>query len=303
MRKLALLCALLLLLTACSPAEGPDADGAAYAVYFTASSLGGAALISEERRFPANSSLTEGLLDALLSGPAGEGLVSPIPAGTRLLSWQLDGEGVLSLDLSEQYGSLAGVDLTLADYAIALTLCQLPAVEAVSITVEGEAVAFRSHQLLRAADVILSGSEDAPVYYAATLYFPRAGGGLDEERRDLLITENDSLPAALIAALIAGPTESGSFFPFPAESELLSAYVEDGICYVSFSAAFVDHAPAERRDRTLLLYSIVNTLCTQAKVTAVHLLIDGSSIDSYGGIPTAAPLEPNEDLVVPNHNR
>ena len=57
----------------------------------------------------------EDLLDALLDGPPPDsGLRSPFPAGTRLLGWQLDQDGLLWVDLSESYGSLTGIGLTLA---------------------------------------------------------------------------------------------------------------------------------------------------------------------------------------------
>ncbi|NCB63953.1 MAG: hypothetical protein EOM52_10165 [Clostridia bacterium] len=298
MKKLPLLLALLFLLAGCGANRAASEEGQLFSVYFTSTTLQSSALTSEERRIPENTARAEGLIRALLSGPATEGLSSPIPAGTRLRSWNVDDDGVLTVDLSEHYGGLSGVDLTLADYCIALTLCQLPNVEAVSITVEGEPISFRAHQLLRSTDVILSGSEDAPIYYSATLYFPRDKGGLSVERRDLVITENVSLSAALLTALMAGPTEAGLSFPFPEDADLLSAYVDGGICYVNFSGQFKDHAPEDTRDRTLLLYSIVNTLCSQPKVTAVHLFVDGSSIESYGNIPTDAPLEPNTNLVV-----
>lgn len=298
MKRLSLLLALLLLLTGCGEKNAAGGEEGAYAVYFLSNTLQSSALKSEERRVPDGVPPAEGLLHALLSGPTGEGLVSPIPAGTLLRAWSLDDEGTLHVDFSEQYGGLSGVDLTLADYCVALTLCALPNVECVSITVEGEPIAFRSHQLLRATDVILSGSEDAPIYYSSTLYFSRdSGGGLGAERRDLLITENQSLSTALLSALMAGPTEEGLSSPFPKDAALLSAYVDGGICYVNFSQEFLTNAPDGSRAQMLLLYSIVNTLCTQPKVAGVHLFVDGASVASYGGIPTAAPLEPNENLV------
>ncbi|UQT50470.1 GerMN domain-containing protein [Flavonifractor plautii] len=69
--------------------------------------------------------------------PAGDpGPRHPLPRGVRLLSWELE-EGRLHLDLSEQYGGLSGVDLTVADACLTLTLCQVEGVESVYVTVEG----------------------------------------------------------------------------------------------------------------------------------------------------------------------
>ncbi len=96
------------------------------------------------------------MLNALLAGPTQEGLRSPFPRGVSLTEWELDKEsGILHLTLSEQYSGLADISLTLADYCIVLTLCQLDGVEGVEIRSAGYSVNYRSHQLLRPEEVEL----------------------------------------------------------------------------------------------------------------------------------------------------
>ena len=51
-----------------------------------------------------------------------------------LRSWTLN-NGLLTVDFSSTYGTLSGIDLTLADYSVVLTLTQLEEVETVMITV------------------------------------------------------------------------------------------------------------------------------------------------------------------------
>ena len=210
---------------------------------------------------------------ALLSGPQSAELRSPFPSGVRLRSWRLE-EGVLRLDLSEAYGGLSGVDLTIADYCIVLTLCQVEGVEAVDITVEGE-----------------------PVTIAASLYFLRRSGGLASESREVLVTENDTLATAVMGALMAGPRDQEELYlPLPEGTELLSAAVEAGVCYVNFSRAFTEGAPQSREEAARLLYAVVDTLCSLDQVEAVHLLVEGESLDRYGGVPTRNPLEKNYEM-------
>ena len=86
---------------------------------------------------------------------------SPVPDGVRLLDWELE-EGCLHLDLSEQYGSLTGVDLTVADACLTLTLCQVEGVESVYVTVEGNEIPYRSIQQLTLEDVLLSTGQESP---------------------------------------------------------------------------------------------------------------------------------------------
>lgn len=147
--------------TAPAPQAGEPAEGE-YGIYFLRAPLAA----EEALQIPAESgyldrefhALTgekqavEELTELLLAGPEGEGLASPFPAGTRVRSWRQE-EGRVTLDLSEAYGGLTGVELTLADGCIVLTLCQLEDVEEVYITVEGRRRPFRD-RVYTAADFI-----------------------------------------------------------------------------------------------------------------------------------------------------
>lgn len=149
-RVIALLLALASL-GACAGCKSGQAQAQTrYALYFT---VGG-----DERHGPAIRSqpweeapedcTPEDLVKALLSGPTQEELSSPFPRGVALSGWQWEGDTVV-ITLSEQYSGLADVSLTLADYCIVLTLCQLEGVEAVEIVSPGYSGNYRSHQVLR----------------------------------------------------------------------------------------------------------------------------------------------------------
>ena len=85
----------------------------------------------------------------------------PFPEGVRLLSWEVE-EGRLHLDLSEQYGGLSGVDLTVADACLTLTLCQVEGVESVYVTVEGREIPYRRVQQLGPDGLLLTDGTDVP---------------------------------------------------------------------------------------------------------------------------------------------
>ena len=104
------------------------------------------------------------LVQALLAGPQEEGHRSPFPRGVTLVSWTWDEEqpGNLQIRLSEQYGGLTDIALTLADYAIVLTLSQLEGVETVEIASGGRAISYRSHQILSEEEAELPGSGSEP---------------------------------------------------------------------------------------------------------------------------------------------
>lgn len=71
-------------------------------------------------------------------------------------------DGCLHLDLSEQYGGLTGIDLTIADACLTLTFCQVEGVEAVYVTVEGSEIPYRPIQRLTLEDVLLSTGQESP---------------------------------------------------------------------------------------------------------------------------------------------
>ena len=145
-----LLLAAMALLAGCGahPLEGRE-----YPVYFLNQDEDGVqALKAENRTLDPETEVVEGLLQAILSGPESETLTNVIPASVSLRGWTLQ-NGLLTVDLSGSYGTLSGIDLTLADYSIVLTLSQLEEVEAVMITVEGQVLAYRDHQRLTTEDV------------------------------------------------------------------------------------------------------------------------------------------------------
>ena len=137
------------------------------------------------------------------------------------------------------------------------------------------------------------------VYLSADLCFLREEGGLAVERRELLIPSGSAPEEVLLQALLSGPETDGLSLPIPADARLIDLWVnEDGICYVNFDAAFLSGSgAAPGRDR-LLLYAIVNTLCQLPNVDAVFLLVEGESVEEFGGMAVNVPLEPNPDLVV-----
>lgn len=153
-RLLPLLLAAAMALSACG-GEGEDTAEGPVLWFCTAASQDHGPALSPQ---PYDGELTpEALLSALLAGPDEEGLTSPFPRGVALrqCAWDQERPGVLLVDLSEQYGALADVSLSLADYSIVLTLSQAEGVEQVEITAGGRVVTYRSHQTLDPREAVL----------------------------------------------------------------------------------------------------------------------------------------------------
>jgi len=290
---------LALALSACAvfARESTQPPEGSCALYFAVADerLGGAAVDCEYWLPEEGTDLIPALVDLLLAGPEDPRLASPFPAGVRLRSWEWEEGGGVHLDMNESYSALSSIDLTVADYCLALTLCQLEEVEYVHITVMGEELPFWRADALRERDVILSGAEEQPVVVSAALYYPRSGGeGLSVEYRDVLVTEGDILAGAVMDAYLEGPAYQSLRPCVPEGTALRSVTMEGGICYVNFSAEFLAGAPAGEEAR-LLVYSIVNTVGVLEKVEAVQLQVEGENLSEYGGLPVTA-LRPDFSL-------
>ncbi len=94
------------------------------------------------------------LMNALLEGPSDQNLTSPFPVGTKMLwaGWLSD--GTLVINLSEEYSGLVGMELTLADYCITYTLCQMERVDQVEILVVNQGNPFRNNLTLSPDDIL-----------------------------------------------------------------------------------------------------------------------------------------------------
>ncbi|MGN1004266.1 MAG: GerMN domain-containing protein [Oscillospiraceae bacterium] len=301
MKKLLALTLALLTLSACGPAAEKNASEGDYGLWFAVERGSGrsdySAVAREGRQWEREPTLRE-LVQALLDGPESDGLYAPFPSGVTIQSIAVEQETqTVRVDLSEQYGGLAGFDLTLADYCIALTLCQLPGVETVKVTVEGKSIPYRDRQELRTGDVLLSGIAEEPDTFLAALYFPsRTGGTLTAEYRQVSRTDGSSPVEIVMAELLRGPTDRAGSLSLPEGTQVRSLSVRDGICQVDLSEEFLRSAPPEEEQAGLTLYALVNSLCALSGVNQVRLLIEGESIDSYGSVSAGVPLSANYDL-------
>ena len=266
-----------------------------YVLYFAVADLekaeGGDALATEPARaeIPSDTEAAAAeLLRELLSGPRSDALRTPIPAATQLLSCTLDGQKAV-VDLSSSYGALSGMELTIADYCITMTLSQLPEISLVSITVRGRELAYRDKQSFLADDVLLTSAEDVVGTAEASLYFLDGNGSLVPERRMMDLYEGDTQISVLLEVLEAGPDNGKLVSALPRGFTILSAWQERDTCYVNLPSAalpdLTDQAALEKALRATAL-----SLCSLDTVEQVQYLVDGEPAAEYGGVSVSAPL-------------
>ena len=289
-RRLLVLLLPLLLLAGCRREEPART---AYELYFQEADLtcsaGEGAFRTEtvylyDERTETPQQLAEALMEVLLRGPADETLKSTLPAGTTLLSLELDGDRAM-VDLSAAYASLSGVALTLADGAIAMTLSQIPEISSVQITAQGRELVYRERQVLNIREVLLTPEEDVISTVEACLYYLDQEGRLTMTEQTLELYEGDTQVSAVARALEDRPKDpDGLLPPLPEGFQVKSVWLEEDTCYVNLSSALLEGL-TDGAVRTPL-EALENNQRSLEAVEEVRFLVDGEfrrDLGPFGG--------------------
>lgn len=302
MKRIMALMLTLLALSACTGVTETPGTGEEYGVWFAArrdSDRSDPSSVVWEAWEGKGTPTPEQLMQDLLDGPEDDEMYSPIPRGVILLGMTLDAENsALEINLSEEYGELTGYDLTIADYCITLTQCQLPQVETVQILVEGEPIAHRNRQTLHSGDVLTSSIAETSGTFLATLYFPNlSGDALTTEYRLAFRTGNAVAVEIVLDELQRGPMNEAAAQPFMDDVQILFLSLRDGLCQLSLSEEFLLLAEQKEEQAELYLYALVNSLCSLGEISQVRVQVEGETLSSYGNVQIGGPLSANYDLV------
>ncbi|MCI8474688.1 MAG: GerMN domain-containing protein [Oscillospiraceae bacterium] len=281
-RLLPLFLALNLLCASCGGVRelltDPSVSGKGLTLYYLAGEGGerGQVLDSEFRETPGNTPTAADVMPLLLAGPETPGLRSPFPSGTVVRSCREEGE-LAVVDLSEAYGGLSGVDLTLADGCIVLSLCGLGHISRVYLTVEGRPRPFRD-QVYTAQDFLLDNGSGGERQQTVRLWFLQ-GETIAPEERTLTLRMGDQTEIAVLQALLKGP-ESGELEPVcPPDTALLSLGWEGNRCTVDLSGGWLEGEEDPRR-----ILAVAETLTELNPEAEILFQVEGIPLESFGGV-------------------
>ncbi|MCD8367923.1 MAG: GerMN domain-containing protein [Clostridiales bacterium] len=276
------LLSLLLALSLCGCGGSAQTEsGTALALYFLSAEAGTGSIYNSDSTLTVDTDDCEEaarqLVNALLDGPELPTQTSPFPTSVRLLNCELSG-GVLTLNFSEEYGTLSGSALTAANYSLVLTLCQLDEVDGVLLLLEGSALPNGPSGVLTPDQATLRGPVSDPVTFAVQLYFPNADStGLEADYRELTVfgTASRTWCIAILEALCVG---SSDYSVFP-EASFTSAdvSVSQGVCEVQLPDSWTE---CILQNGDLWRESIVESLCQVDGVNAVRFhTSDATTLD------------------------
>ncbi|MDE7242441.1 MAG: GerMN domain-containing protein, partial [Oscillospiraceae bacterium] len=224
----------------------------------------------------------------LLAGPSHGELVSPLP-GVELLSVEVRDHRAY-VDLSGGVNRLGGVDLTLADYCLTLSLTQLEGISSVSVTAEGRPIGQQPKQIFYEWDVLLSSMDDVLQTVEVTVYFLNSDNALTGEQRILELYEGQTLAESVIAALLEGPHNKDLRRALPEDFQVNFVRMENGVCYVNLPAASLEALPPDEDLQRKMLWSLTDSLYSIESIEELRLLADGGELTSFGMIPLDSAL-------------
>ena len=245
------------------------------------------------------------ILNRYLEGPTSVDLTSPMPEGVELIT-VLQEEEVLCLTFSEELQALMGIDRTIASACLLRTMTQFPGIKSIRLLVRVQGTDLIWSEELTEADFLLE--DDTGISDASTvrLYFGSSSGRyLRLETREQITMEEDELPHYVLDQLLTGPMTEPNRSVYSGDLSVLQVSVEEGLCTVDLSQAFLSEQPETHKLARLAVFSLVNSLTELPQIKQVLLLCEGQSISDYQGLDLSEPLTPDASIVdlKPDQNR
>lgn len=295
-----LLCLVLLVsITACQGGKYRDPGSFYYHRTEISYSSGDGVIAPEERELSGIRDDVGALLNAYLSGPKSDGLESPFPPDTRLLSWELQ-EDRLVLNFNSTLAALSGVELTIACACVARTFLELLPVEQVVISADGALLSGETCITLTKGSILYYDDGLDLLSQTYTVYYT------DIQRRYLIgqeieldLTAPEDLIPQLIGQMQDPPDNSGLYSAIPLFASVLGVTVEDGLCTVNFSQEFESNSWSKYNAQRLTLMAVVNTLTQLEEIDQVEFCVEGSLLAQYRMVNIPAALEQDADMIGP----
>ena len=240
---------------------------------------------SEEIPYEPESVETEAMIGDLIAKqavrPEEDGdYILLLPEGTTILGYELEDETMI-LNLSSSYASMSASREILARAGLVRTFVQVPGVRRLKLQVNGSPLLDSSGRevgaMTRDSFVENSGKEiNTYQSIAMKLYFTdESGSVLLPEERKVYYSSNVPLERAVVEEIVKGPKQDGHYPTLPAETNILSVTIQEGICYVNFDDSFTNSILSVQEE--IPIYSIVNSLASVCHVNKVQFSINGSS--------------------------
>lgn len=223
------------------------------------------------------------VLKLLCAVPDNKELKATLTSGINIITYSYDGEQVI-VSLGEKYKELSRTTEVLTRAALVRSLTNIPGVNYVMITVNGEALTDLSGNAIgiMTADMFVDNAgtqvEVVESRVNLRLYFANeTGDGLIAVNRELTHNadvSNVPMEKLVVEQLISGPANGETFPTISPDTKLVNITVKDGVCYLTFNSAMLTAVNNVTTDVTI--FSIVNSLVELSNINKVQISIEGN---------------------------
>ncbi len=244
----------------------------------------------------------EDVLKKLCKSSGDGGYVRAIPKDVEVRSVSVN-DVELTVDFSAAYSEIESYMEPLVRAAVVLSLCEIPGVESVVVTVEGNTLADTGGNVISGENTYTYitdfSDRDRPNQHAVlTLYYAsKEGEGLIMEEREVDYNSNPPLGRVVLSELSKSPKTEGAISPIGNDFSISSYAVSDGIVYMTLGQGYLNQS-LEVPDN-IKIYAIVNSLTELSYINRVQISVEGEitgskpQLEKYTGL-----FEKNLDLVL-----
>lgn len=283
-------------LTACGIEK--DSNANVVLVYYISNSETKVEMHEYEMQSTSEEKQLQELLTCLSTGPEKLTYKAPLAMGFEVLNVEQE-EGKLLLNVNAAYKQMPATTEVLVRATIVRTLTQLPNVNYVGITVEGEQLYDNVGEpvgLMNSDQFINNDGNDINTYelIKVKLYFANEDGDkLIAAYRQKHYSTNTPLERFVVEEMITGPSGkvAGLYPTINPETKIISIMTKDGICYVNLDSSFL--TVVNNVSTNVAVYSIVNSLAELPNINKVQILVNGE----VPSIFTTSTFERNLDFV------
>ena len=241
------------------------------------------------------------LMMRLTAGEAPEDGTSLLAETVSVNSYDLQ-ESLLVIDFNSGYLEMSRGREVLTRAGIVKMFLQIPGIEAVRFTVDGQELTDSRNQpvgdMTESTFLELSGKgEDAYRTDTIVLYFTDENGE-NLLRKERTVRYRRTIPKEILVLeqLAKGPSVEGHYATLPDDALPINAVTADGICYINMAGAFQENT-MEVSENTQI-YSIVNSIVDSCGAERVQISVEGNQ---EGNLKSSMPLytfyEKNEELI------
>lgn len=210
-------------------------------------------------------------------------------------------KGYVTVDFSRKFLVSEASKNALAVYAVTKTLCQLPGVSYVKVTVNSQEVIGPDGKVigfLAGDDINVGKDVDGTENKYVTLYFAdKESRLLKKEIRAIKMTDSQPIEQYILNGLIEGPKSTELEAVLSQDTSVISVQTTDGTCFVNFASGFATKNSGSEEKQKKAIYSIVNSLTELDNVTGVQFLIDGKKSDALSDVSISGTVTRDESMI------